>query len=180
MSAKTRDRPCGYPRRVHRRLHVLVGPLLSVISLAGCTSSSGSAATTATAATAAVTSSVGPGGPVDCAAAKTALGASIVNWQMVAQLGTETDVSKWAARTNVVGSLSSFGSQLDALQAQVGTSAGVAAAIQFMRGAHTIVQRGLAGDATAPNTLASYLGTDVTGTLNRPTPIGQAVAAAGC
>ena len=99
---------------------------------------------------------------------------------MVTQLGTETDVTKWAARTNVVGSLGSFGGQLDVLQAQLGTSAGVAAAIQFMRGAHAIVQRGLAGDATAPNTLASYLGSDVTGTLNKPTPIGQAVAAAGC
>ena len=152
-----------------------------MVGLGGCSSSSGSTATTtATTATAAVSSSIAPGGPVDCTAAKTALGASIVNWQMVTQLGTETDVTKWAARTNVVSSLGSFGSQLDVLQAQVGTSAGVAAAIQFMRGAHTIVQRGLAGDATAPNTLASYLGSDVTGTLNRPTPIGQAVAAAGC
>jgi hypothetical protein len=153
---------------------------LVVLGLTGCTSSSGSAVVTSTTAKGVATSVVAPAGSVDCTAAKTALGASIVNWQMVTQLGTETDVTKWVARTNVVGSLGSFGSQLDVLQAQVGTSAGVATAIQFMRGAHAIVQRGLAGDATAPNTLASYLGTDVTGTLNRPTPIGQAVAAAGC
>lgn len=148
--------------------------------LAGCASSSGSTATTITTAKAAVTSSVVPAGAIDCTAAKTALGASIVNWQMVTQLGTETDVTKWVARTKVLGSLGTFGSQLDVLQAQVGTAAGVAVAIQFMRGAHAIVQRGLAGDATAADALAGYLGTDVTGTLNRPAPIGQAVAAAGC
>ena len=135
------------------------------------------AGTTTTSASAAVSVAKGT---VDCDAAKTALGGSIVNWQMVAQLATEPDVAKWAARTKVLGSLGSFGSQLDTLQAQLGRGDGVVPAISFMRGAHTIVQRGLAGDTGASAALSSYLGSDLTATLNKPTPIGQAVAAAGC
>jgi hypothetical protein len=119
-------------------------------------------------------------GSVDCAAVKSAVAGLIVNWQLVAQLPKEADVSKWPERVKLIGTLPEFGKQLDTLQAQLGSNADAKQAIEFMQAANAIVEKGLGGDATAPQQLAQYLGDDLTKTLTKQVPIGLAMSAAKC
>jgi len=119
-------------------------------------------------------------GSVDCAAVKSAVAGLIVNWQLVAQLPKESDVSQWPERVKLIGTLPEFGKQLDTLQAQLGSNADAKQAIEFMQAANAIVEKGLGGDATAPQQLAQYLGDDLTKTLTKQVPIGLAMSAAKC
>jgi len=119
-------------------------------------------------------------GSVDCAAVKSAVAGLIVNWQLVAQLPKESDVSQWPERVKLIGTLPEFGKQLDTLQAQLGSNADAKQAIEFMQAANAIVEKGLSGDATAPQQLAQYLGDDLTKTLTKQVPIGLAMSAAKC
>jgi hypothetical protein len=119
-------------------------------------------------------------GSADCAALKQAVGGLIVNWQLVAQFPNEPDVSKWGERVKLIGTLPEFARQLDTIAAQLGGNADAGKAIEYMKGANDIVQKGLAGDATAPQQLTQYLGTDLTATLMKQAPISVAMSAAKC
>jgi hypothetical protein len=119
-------------------------------------------------------------GLVDCAALKQAVAGLIVNWQLVAQFPNEPDVSKWSERVKLIGTLPEFAKQLDTLAAKLGGNADASKAIEYMKGANDIVQKGLAGDATAPQQLTQYLGTDLTATLMKQAPISVAMSAAKC
>ncbi len=118
-----------------------------------------------------------PGGAVDCAAVTDAFGHAIVNIQLIAQLGTQSDVTQWSPE---LGTMSDFGRQLDVLATLEPYDAGVADAIAFYRGANEIAQRGYAGDSTAPADLATYVGPDVAEVLGKKIPFAMASDAAGC
>jgi hypothetical protein len=119
-------------------------------------------------------------GSVDCAAVKSAAAGVIVNWQLVAQLPRETDVARWAEMSKSIGTLSQFASQLATLQTQLGSDADAAKALSFMQSANEIVQKGVAGDASAPAQLSKQLGTDLTAILMKQSPITMAASAAHC
>lgn len=117
------------------------------------------------------------GGAVDCAAVTDALGYAIVNIQLIAQLGTQSDVTQWSPG---IGTMPEFANQLDVLATLEPYDSGVADAVDFYRGANDIAQRGYAGDTTAPADLATYVGSDITAVLAKKIAFATAADAAGC
>ena len=121
--------------------------------------------------------SAAPKGAVDCAAVADAFGSALVNIQIVAQLGSVTDVNDWST---AVGTMPEFGTQLDVLATLEPYDEGVADAISFYRGANQIAQRGFAGDTAAPAELTAYIGPDLVEVLSKKIAFGLASDAAGC
>jgi hypothetical protein len=118
-------------------------------------------------------------GKVSCLALQEAAARMTVNWQIVLGLGRTPDVSSWS--TNPLGTLPEFASQLSTLQRGLGpTGTEAADAIAFMEGANDLVQRGVAGEATAGPALATYLGTDLMKLIQKQMPIGLAMDKVGC
>ena len=167
------------------RCAAIVFGLSLACALAGCGSDDGADQSSTTAAAKGVDDVAEDAGasddaPADCAALTDATGKMYVNWQLVAQLGRQADLSLWPTDESIVGTLPEFADQLDTIEAQIGAGASVAKEIEFMRGANAIVQQGIGGDSTAPAALADYLGDDMVATLARKTAILQASADAGC
>jgi hypothetical protein len=116
-------------------------------------------------------------GAVDCAAVEDAFSYALVNIQIVAQLGNQSDVTQWMTG---VGTMPEFADQLNALKVLIPYDGGVADSIAFFEGANEIAQRGFAGDTAAPAELATYIGPDLTAVLSKQIPFGMASEAAGC
>ena len=121
--------------------------------------------------------SAAPGGAIDCAAVTDAMGYAVVNIQVVAQLGSQPDVTQWMTG---VGTMSEFENQLNVLSALEPYDDGVADAIAYYRGANEIAQRGFAGDTAAPAELTAYIGSDIADVLAKKVSFGIASDAAGC
>jgi hypothetical protein len=117
------------------------------------------------------------GAAVDCGVLAPLVASAGVNIQLIVQLATIPDVANW---TLSIGSMPQFGDQLAAMAVLIPFDDGVAEQLAFFQGANEIVQRGLAGDATAPADLAAVLGDDISATLSRQIPFGMAMEAAGC
>jgi hypothetical protein len=126
---------------------------------------------------AATTQPATAGGKADCTGLKEALANMLVNWQVEIGL-SNADVKEWA--TTPIGTLSKFGDQLKVISAALGSDADAAAALKFMAGANDIVQRGIGGDATAKADLATYMGTDISASIQKQLPISVAYQKAGC
>jgi hypothetical protein len=101
-----------------------------------------------------------------------------INWQLVAQLQDEPDVSKWSGLK--LGDLDKLGDQVKALAELAEHDPDTKDALEFVAGAEEIVRNGVGGDASAPAALKQYLGGELRSVVLKISPVETAFGASGC